>query len=109
MRKMTRINNKASALKGKDGLSDRQFAAISKALADPRRFAILRQAAALQANALPCADLEEHGVISAATISHHIKKLADAGLIRVEREGRFGSLVMERPVWNAYLRRLSSL
>ena len=89
------------------GLSEDQFHAIGRALADPRRFAILRQVAA--ADGLACSKLDEHEVISAATISHHLKELHEAGLVDVEREGRCANLYLRRPVWQAYLDRLSSL
>lgn len=98
---------KARATNKKTTLTDEQFAAISRALADPRRYAILRQIAA--ADNIACYQLAEHEVISPATISHHIKELAESGLIEVEREGRVANLHMCRPVFDAYLARLSSL
>jgi ArsR family transcriptional regulator len=88
-------------------LSEEQFHAIGRALADPRRFAILRQVAA--SDGLACSKLDEHEVISAATISHHLKELHEAGLVEVERQGRCANLSLRRPVWQAYLDRLSSL
>lgn len=88
-------------------LSGEQFAAISRVLADPRRYAILQQIAA--AESLACCSLQEHEVISPATISHHLKELNEAGLIEVEREGRGANLRMCRPVFQAYLARLASL
>jgi ArsR family transcriptional regulator len=106
---MARSSTKSVAGKKKEELSDEQFLAISRAIADPRRFAILQQVAAYHAGPLACSHLQEHNVISPATISHHIKELAEAGLIHIEREGRSGSLILHRPVWNAYLKRLSSL
>jgi ArsR family transcriptional regulator len=88
-------------------LSDEQFHAIGRALADPRRFAILQQVAA--AECMPCSALREHDVISPATISHHMKELHEAGLIQIEREGRSSNLSLCRPVFEAYLKRLSAL
>lgn len=88
-------------------LSDEQFHAIGRALADPRRFAILEQVAA--ADGMACCELREHKVISPATISHHMKELNDAGLIDMKREGRGAYLFLRRPVFEAYLKRLSSL
>jgi ArsR family transcriptional regulator len=88
-------------------LSEEQFHAIGRALADPRRFAILRQVAA--ADGMACSKLDEHEVISPATISHHLKELNEAGLLEVERQGRCANLYLRRPVWQAYLDRLSSL
>jgi ArsR family transcriptional regulator, arsenate/arsenite/antimonite-responsive transcriptional repressor len=101
--------SKSVAVKEAVELSDEQFLAISRAIADPRRFAILQQVAAVQTGPLACSSLQEHSVISPATISHHIKELTEAGLIHVEREGRGGNLILQRSVWNAYLKRLSSL
>ena|ERR1700742_545943 len=106
---MARYNAKSVTVKKAEELSNEQFLAISRAVADPRRFAILQQIAAFQPSALACSDLQEHNVISPATISHHIKELSEAGLIHVERQGRYGNLILQRLVWNAYLKRLSSL
>lgn len=87
-------------------LSDRQFAAVAKALADPRRFGILGEIAASD-GALPCCALSDADKVSAATISHHIKELETSGLIATVRKGRFVELVFQRTTLDAYLRRLS--
>ncbi len=89
-------------------LTDEQFRTISRVLADPRRFAILQQVAAAPV-AMGCGALQEHGQISPATISHHLKELNEAGLIETERDGRCANLSLQRDVWNAYLKRLSAL
>jgi len=88
-------------------LSDQQFQTIGRALADPRRFAILQQIAASET--LPCSALQEHTAISAATISHHLKELSEAGLVTMERDGRCSNLFFCRPTWQAYCKRLSAL
>jgi ArsR family transcriptional regulator len=88
-------------------LPDAQFRAIGRALADPHRFAILRQVAA--AEGTPCGHLEEHAVLSPATVSHHMKELSEAGLIEIRREGRDAYLSLRRPVLDAYLKRLACL
>lgn len=88
-------------------LSDDEMQAIARALADPRRFAILQQIA--RHDATPCGSLDEQKVLSPATISHHIKELADAGLVDVQREGRCASLTLQRDTWNTYLAQLSKL
>jgi len=88
-------------------LDDEQFQTIGRAVSDPRRFAILQQIAAT--DMLACSALREHEVISAATISHHLKELSEAGLIHMERCGRTANITFCRPVWQAYCSRLSAL
>jgi ArsR family transcriptional regulator, arsenate/arsenite/antimonite-responsive transcriptional repressor len=93
--------------KGRKHLSEDQMQAIARALADPRRFAILQQIAGQ--DCLACGSLAAQKVLSPATISHHIKELADAGLIDVRRDGRCASLTLHRDVWNAYIGQLAKL
>jgi ArsR family transcriptional regulator len=88
-------------------LSDDQMQAIARALADPRRFAIFQQIA--RQNTLPCTALDEQQIISPATISHHLKELADAALIGIEREGRCANLTLRRDIWSAYVAQLARL
>src|SRR3954451_2977958 len=64
------------------------FARIAKALADPQRCEILECIAA--AGELSCAALHEKFRVSQATISHHLKELATAGLLERRKEGQFG-------------------
>lgn len=100
----------ATKSKSKVKLTEEQFATISRAVSDPRRFAILKQVAASDApSGMPCGGLQEHTVISAATISHHLKELSEAGLILAERDGRCSNLTLDRQVWQAYLDRLNAL
>ena len=93
--------------KARKHLTDDQMQAIARAVADPRRFAILQQIASQDCTA--CGSLAAQKILSPATISHHLKELADAGLIDVQREGRCASLTLERDVWDAYLAQLAKL
>jgi ArsR family transcriptional regulator len=64
-----------------------QFERIAKALADPRRFAMLE---AIGANCgCPNQSLCREFPVSKATISHHLKELTLAGLVEPEREGQY--------------------
>ena len=57
-------------------ITGRQFELIAKALADPRRMALLETIAAERA--CPCQRLRDQFPVSKATISHHIKELVRA-------------------------------
>lgn len=88
-------------------LTPNAFQSIARALADPRRFAILQQIAAN--DHLMCGHLEAQASISPATISHHLRELQEAGLIEARRDGRQMCLTLRRGTWNAYLRQLQQL
>src|SRR5215211_2816738 len=64
-----------------------QFQRIAKALADPRRFEILEHIA--QQAEVGCRRLCGCFPVRQATISHHLKELASAGLVESRRDGQF--------------------
>jgi len=82
--------------------------AILKALADPRRFELLERIA--RANCpLACSQAQAALKIAPATLSHHIKELESAGLIEIERMGKFHNLKLRPGVLNALAENLQSL
>lgn len=101
--KATKPRNEATT-----ALSARDFERIGRALAEPRRFELLKLIGS-HAEAMPCSALLEIQDISPATMSHHLKELETAGLIGVARAGRGKNLTLRRAVLRAYLDRLGKL
>ena len=89
-------------------LTEDQIHLIAKALADPRRFELLRQIGSCLAP-MECANIRDCHPVSAATLSHHMKELETAGLIRVTREGKFASYTLRRDVLQAYTEQLAKI
>ncbi|WP_321470057.1 helix-turn-helix domain-containing protein [uncultured Paludibaculum sp.] len=87
-------------------MDDRQFHRIAKALSDPSRFEILQRISSSNGEEVPCANLTDICSVTKATLSHHLKELADAGLIDTRRESRFMYLTPRRDVLSAYLEEL---
>lgn len=84
-----------------------QFHRITKALADPRRYDILTRIASQ--DELACHDIRCQLPITAATLSHHIKELCNAGLIEVRKDTKFLHMKLRRKTWRQYLKRLERL
>jgi len=74
-----------------DGLSDDEAeatAALFKALAEPARVKIVNLLATSTAPVCAC-EFEPALGLAQATVSHHLKKLTDAGLLEREQRGKW--------------------
>lgn len=88
-------------------LKDDEAAQIGKALGDPNRLSIYTQIA--QHEELYCGEIHAKHAISAPTLSHHLKVLADLGLITSRKDGLnvYYRVVPEK--FLAYLKYLSGI
>jgi ArsR family transcriptional regulator, arsenate/arsenite/antimonite-responsive transcriptional repressor len=82
-------------------LAPGQFERIAKALADPRRFALLETIASSECEC-PYQKLCKEFPVSKATISHHLKELVQAGLVESEKEGQYVHARIRPGVVEAY-------
>jgi len=89
-------------------LTQEQVQAIARALADPRRYEILRQLGAV-ADVVQCGRLLGCVGVSAATLSHHMKELEEAGLVKATRDGKYRNYTLRRDVLTAYLDHMAKI
>jgi ArsR family transcriptional regulator, arsenate/arsenite/antimonite-responsive transcriptional repressor len=80
---------------------------VAKALADPTRFEIFQRIA--RQDELACSTLRAKLPITAATLSHHIKELSNAGLVTCRQQGKYAYLSADRHAWEAYLSSLKNV
>ncbi len=89
-------------------LTEERLHLIARALADPRRYELLRQIGKA-GDTLACEQLRGCTVLSAPTVSHHMKELETAGLVRSSRDGKFVTYCLQRDVLAAYLARMAEI
>lgn len=89
-------------------ITDDQFHLIARALADPRRFQLLKQIGQ-SGDTIACEELRGCTCVSAATVSHHMKELETAGLVESTREGKFVNYRLRRDILNAYLSAMAEI
>jgi ArsR family transcriptional regulator, arsenate/arsenite/antimonite-responsive transcriptional repressor len=105
---MTQTNSTSATPPKTPRLTRARRTVILKALADPRRFELLERIA--KANCpLACAQAQAVLKIAPATLSHHIKELESAGLIEIERIGKFHNLKLRPGVLEALAETLQAL
>jgi ArsR family transcriptional regulator len=90
-------------------LHSRETAAVrvARALADPTRFRLLREIAAHAE--ITCQELVALLPVSQATVSHHLKVLAEAGLVSARQDGAFHRYRAVAGVLEAHGRELEAL
>jgi ArsR family transcriptional regulator len=81
-------------------LSQKQFELVAKALADPRRMALLEAIGSEREFA--CSRLCQLFPVSKGTVSHHMKELINAGLVQSRRDGQYMHFEIRREVLAAY-------
>ena len=82
-----RLRTPLQLLERRKPLDRAEIEKISKALADETRLRIFE--AISSSDQMNCGQLVSMRGVTAATVSHHLKILSEAGLIRCRREGQF--------------------
>ena len=88
-------------------LSEEQAQLIARALADPRRYDILKRLGQ-GLGSTPCSAMRDDCGVSPATLSHHMKELEAAGLVRAEKDGKFVHYTPQPCILKAFFSRLKS-
>jgi ArsR family transcriptional regulator, arsenate/arsenite/antimonite-responsive transcriptional repressor len=81
-------------------LDDADIVKIAKALADPTRLRMLRELRGVPH--LTCTGMCELFPLTQPTISHHVRTLERAGLIRIEKDGAFHRLSLNTELLSAF-------
>lgn len=81
---------------------------ISKALSDVNRLKILHYMHGHQGR-IECMEIGNILNLAQPSISHHIKKLVEAGLIEPQKAGRYHNYSLNTKIWEEYVRALTNL
>ena len=95
-----------SGRKTQAALTAKQFQAVAKALADPRRMALLESIGS--AREYSCQKLCSEAGVTKGTVSHHVRELLRAGLIDERKDGQYMFYEVRREVLAAYVAELMS-
>ena len=88
-----------------EDLSARDIERIAKALADPHRLRILQ--ALREQQSIICGELEDLLALSQPTVSHHVKILAQSGVIITQKDGRTLKLTLNIVTLRAFSAQLN--
>lgn len=84
---------------GAVSLSDEEAeatASLFRAIADPARVKIVNLLAGAEGEAVCACEFEPALALSQPTVSHHLKKLVDAGLLEREQRGKWAYFSLKR-------------
>jgi ArsR family transcriptional regulator len=90
-----------------DRMDRAQIERVSKALGDQTRLQIYEAIASC--DQMNCREIVSRHGVTPATVSHHLKTLADAGLIESRREGQFIYNKAIPKTMDDYIRSLSGI
>ena len=88
-------------------LSAEHFQRITRAIADPNRYEMLRRIFTLGEQT--CGSVSTELCITPGTTSHHLRELQNAELIQSTKDGRYMRLAPRPEVWAAYVAQLQDL
>ena len=89
-------------------ITQQRFHLIARALADPRRYDLLRRIGRA-GDTLTCESIRTCCEVTPATLSHHMKELETAGLVESRRDGKFVTYRLRRDVLDAYRARMAEI
>jgi ArsR family transcriptional regulator, arsenate/arsenite/antimonite-responsive transcriptional repressor len=81
---------------------------ISKALSDVSRLKILEDMSE-KGGVIQCSEIMKILELAQPSVSHHIKTLIEAGLIEPEKNGRQYTYILNKPLFESFLKRLKTI